>query len=607
MKVNKLLFNFGLIAALGLTACSSDEPAVNIPTEDDGSKFYASVSLSMVDPSRAEAEGDETADGYEIGQDSENTINNVTIYLATLESNGHYAAKATGVATGGNLDNIGSAPRPTYAAVFQGKQIRELAGQTVYVFVSCNTNTATGFDFNFRSQSFSKAENMKYADGNLNIPMSGRPIEIQLPDVATLLRHDTKNNPYVLTPSPIKVERGLARFDFRNNMESGKANYFEIKEGENVYGAIEITEMALINDQQHNYIWGRASADGMTGSYDHNTFKLVSKYMEAPHNWVASYTWDNNQNNWSENNDVRTFYNKFTTATPGNLTNWQSIAALTKDDNDENWKPGTAGYRIWTYVGENTIPNQAGSASDVNNNQTKGLTTGVAFKGHIVNGEGENSIPGFGNGALYRYGMTIYGDFSAFAKAAIEQNEDGSNVRPELAAAFNRTWREDANGTYEASFTTYFRDWIRDGEGNVLYYNAEGQTVTKPTEGYQPKLGDWQENTVTRKYAKYGNSAANSIYTYDKVGNEYPVYYYYWNRHDDNNQANKMGPMEFAVVRNNVYKLYIKTINTWGHPNDPSLDPDPEKPEHPDESEDMYISVQCEVLPWTVRVNNIEF
>ena len=42
---------------------------------------------------------------------------------------------------------------------------------------------------------------------------------------------------------------------------------------------------------------------------------------------------------------------------------------------------------------------------------------------------------------------------------------------------------------------------------------------------------------------------------------DYEMYYCYWNRHNDNNDPNLMGPMEFAVVRNNVYKLMVNKIN----------------------------------------------
>lgn len=85
----------------------------------------------------------------------------------------------------------------------------------------------------------------------------------------------------------------------------------------------------------------------------------------------------------------------------------------------------------------------------------------------------------------------------------------------------------------------------------------------------------------------------------------YPVYYTYWNRHWDNNLPTQMSAMEFATVRNNIYKLYVDKINQFGHPGDPGDDPDPEDPDDPDESDKVYFKVSVRVLPWVVRVNNI--
>ena len=101
-----------------------------------------------------------------------------------------------------------------------------------------------------------------------------------------------------------------------------------------------------------------------------------------------------------------------------------------------------------------------------------------------------------------------------------------------------------------------------------------------------------------------------------KEDGKYYNYYYYWNRHNDNLDNNVMGIMEFAVVRNNVYKLAVNSINRFGHPTppdptnpdpDPEPDPDPVDPDDPDESVNYYFNVTVKVLPWTVRINNIEF
>ncbi len=65
--------------------------------------------------------------------------------------------------------------------------------------------------------------------------------------------------------------------------------------------------------------------------------------------------------------------------------------------------------------------------------------------------------------------------------------------------------------------------------------------------------------------------------------------------------------MEFAVVRNNVYKLAVTSISALGHPLDPKDDPDPVDPDDPDEKSDVKIKVDVQVKKWTVRKNDIEF
>lgn len=94
----------------------------------------------------------------------------------------------------------------------------------------------------------------------------------------------------------------------------------------------------------------------------------------------------------------------------------------------------------------------------------------------------------------------------------------------------------------------------------------------------------------------------------EEDGNYY-TYYYYWNRHNDNGDNTAMGRMEFAVVRNNVYKLCVDEIGKYGHPTPGGDDPDPDEPDpfDPDEEGEYYFKVTVKVLPWVVRVNHIEF
>lgn len=75
-------------------------------------------------------------------------------------------------------------------------------------------------------------------------------------------------------------------------------------------------------------------------------------------------------------------------------------------------------------------------------------------------------------------------------------------------------------------------------------------------------------------------------------------YYKYWIRHMDNDNAEQMGIMEFAIVRNNAYKLDVKAVSGLGEPTD-EIDPN-----IPDESSKMYLNVKVTIMPWVVRNNN---
>ena len=226
---------------------------------------------------------------------------------------------------------------------------------------------------------------------------------------------------------------------------------------------------------------------------------------------------------------------------------WTSLASLTTNDNYDG------DYKIWCYAKENTIP---GTTAQKHN-----VSTGVVFKGELAAGETASDAVKTAMAAgkrIYVFNNVLYGAWKD-VKAAAEAGTD-----PTLQAAYNQA----ATGV------------AADAEPTGAAAAAAGFT------GYSPKNGT------------------------------YYVYYYYWNRHNDNLDPYNMGVMEFAVVRNNVYKLAVDKISRFGHPTppdpsnpdpDPEPDPDPVDPDDPDESVNYYFNVTVKVLPWTVRINNIEF
>jgi hypothetical protein len=79
-----------------------------------------------------------------------------------------------------------------------------------------------------------------------------------------------------------------------------------------------------------------------------------------------------------------------------------------------------------------------------------------------------------------------------------------------------------------------------------------------------------------------------------KDDGNYRCYYTYWIRHLDNNRSTEMGVMEFAIVRNNLYRLCVARVTGLG---DDTLVPDTDIP---DEGE-TYLKVVLNVKPWIIR------
>ena len=224
---------------------------------------------------------------------------------------------------------------------------------------------------------------------------------------------------------------------------------------------------------------------------------------------------------------------------------WTSLSSLTADDNYND------NYKIWCYAKENTVPSIDAQKHDV--------STGVVFKAEITAGENASAEvkAALASGKrIYVFNNKLYGTWADVKTAAV------AGTDANLQAAYNQ-----AAAGLEA-----------DVEPAAAAAAAAGFTG------------------------------------YSAVDGKYYTYYYYWNRHNDNRDPYNMGIMEFAVVRNNVYKLCVDSISKFGHPTPPTdpthptdPDPDPVDPDDPDESVNYYFTVTVKVLPWTVRINNIEF
>ena len=76
-------------------------------------------------------------------------------------------------------------------------------------------------------------------------------------------------------------------------------------------------------------------------------------------------------------------------------------------------------------------------------------------------------------------------------------------------------------------------------------------------------------------------------------------YYFYWIRHEDNGNPTVVGPMEYAIVRNNIYDLTVSSISGLGE-----AAIDVPTPSEPAETVTATIQVTLKVRNWVVRKNN---
>ena len=132
---------------------------------------------------------------------------------------------------------------------------------------------------------------------------------------------------------------------------------------------------------------------------------------------------------------------------------------------------------------------------------------------------------------------------------------------------------------YKGEFYRELRDLLANNSSDT-FKDASGNTVT---------LTDYSTD-----------EAAASVVGLDVYKDGKCFYYANEIKHFDNNTPTDRGVMEFAIMRNNIYSLKINTISAIGSSTvEPAVSA-------PVEDEGAYISMTAEILPWSVRFNNLD-
>jgi len=411
---------FAAILTTALVAgCGKDNPGNNnVDPEDSKKAAYMSISVALpsAKSTRSETEnGGGSTGGTEIGQDKENNVKKILLLLANEDNTFGTSCTVENL----SVDPGKSTVKPT-AKIMRTElrkfydsdgNLNDKAKNGIRVYVFCNPTdelitAIEGTDYGdsdwtdkicqvLQSQTSTGSKNIAiWADNSFLMSNAASALR-QIPSNFETWRvnHDTEYNAFDLSGlnngeidnlsngrGSIKVERSVARFDFKDGSSTNN-NTYDIGLGEQK-GQLQVKlyRMALVNMSQNFYYLRRVSDDGkgrnkkLCGSETPNNyvddtdadFKTAANLPPATLKGHFNYPLFDNNGQITE--DTRKQWDNY----------WIDDVLASQEDHKDYTK---AGYHIWRYVTENTIPQD-------DDKQRNGITTGVVFKGKLIAGNG---------------------------------------------------------------------------------------------------------------------------------------------------------------------------------------------------------------------------
>ncbi|MCH5222743.1 MAG: Mfa1 fimbrilin C-terminal domain-containing protein [Muribaculaceae bacterium] len=629
MKFTKYFMPF---AALALLASCSDDNLVDnpkSPSEDQKGDLYFSMTFSQASvgtrtaTDNGEEEDPEWFPGKENGTSDESNITSALVIFAEKTTTSYDVIAS--VYCGGTSETKITKSNDTYTANFamtRDKLLDQISsyGKDVetdgveddkefdfYLFVIANapadymtkysagTDVQKVFDLDSDNDIYWRANQFLMAN-NAEVKKTIKASEIALGT------HVTADKAYEL--GEVEVIRSMSRFDIassdQNTIFNTSSKNSDIKDLTITFDAVAMINMANKANLFKSVSENNATVDpDMTINFGkENSFNWVVTPDISRSNYLEYLYEEDEDLGWIQK-DLSEFFT--TESVYAGYTKMSSI--VTPDDNNYTQPSDLPGgtqlpnYFVWRYAMENTNPYEV-------DEQKNGNSTGVIFRAKItgtinvvkdeIGDDGvayeKKDIAELTDGTygqIYAYNNVIFGNFAALQKYL--KNRPPFDQNAEDLGEYN-LW-EVVNEKYNKAVAAY--------EAQVLEDDTEGKYSGDTAEAIPAPTEDQLKPYLVKKQGF-------TVYSPDDKGNYY-CYYLYWNRHNDNNLPTIMGIMEFATVRNNVYKLAVTKVMNLGHPADPDDDPDPTTPNTPNESDKFYCTIDCKVLPWDVRVNNIEF
>lgn len=565
-KFSKLFIS--LLAAGSLASCSSDNfdgPVTPQPGEADGVNMKLTISLPVSGGTRAAGDPGERV-GEEVGQDWENNVGKVLILLTDLEDN-LITHDTSDTQKDNDIVYSDDQSKFTMTSTFNASALVNYINKNyatsdqapVRVYAFCNPTEdllsklevgKNGWRDAVCTITTSDPLGRKNNDGELfyketkDIPMANEVVvNTNLPNKTEILKGTYAKATNAYPMGTVNVIRSIARFDYKAKQTDNKYDITVTTPTSDgtTTGKMQIQLTHMALVNMSNNFY-----------YLHRTSKNSKiEYCgaDARDSYIVDSDWEW-KDKWNKDIDCASnFLFPLYKDKTFNVNAWSRIelTKLTDEDDDENWNiegKDKTGYHIWRYVTENSIPSPTSK-------QKNGISTGVVFRGV----------------------MTTTDETPAALKKAIDEDHNKIYV---------------FNGIIYASWN-------------------EVKTTSERTDMAKSDLKKAYDacNSATDPALATAAAQGFTVFEYNESYGGYVTLYYYWNRHWDNGEYGVMADMEFAVVRNNVYKLTVEDISGLGRPRNPEGDPDPVDPDDPDEKNDVNIKLSCQIKKWTVRANGI--
>lgn len=517
----------GCLLMASLAAGCAQEDIDTAPSGGGGMSASSYVSLSFASqqstPTRSNPTGGEQGNGDETGQDYENKIKSAVAFF--YQGNNGVNGDGTTQINAAVSFNVGSTMSGDRTYTTSPQQV-DLENGTYNVIVVANpgadwwTGQSLTLD-DVRNHIQTTAWTASGSDYSDFVMTSAA-------DATLTLNSNPENNPAKAT---VNVERMAARLDYK-----AEASY-TCTDPAYPNATVKITGAALVNNLT-------------AGSY------IIKRVADDVNGTNLSYLGDET----ADENDAATNYvlDPWTASKNGNLYGtW-----FMNGSSDPNWwagyvQPGTPVSDGWLRIGytlENTTAADA-AGSD--------YSTGVVFKAKF----NPKGVANYQNGAtFFALGthlfasmedmMTyVYGaDFSQFDDK-IDACDNWASVKTFAASLLDNDpsgYKAFLQGQDDTQDLTSVKESLK---WKAYMLNKCGYSASLNDGVYSVTLDQNEDISTREALQSYG------VRTYEDA----TCYYTWWVRHSNDNNDETKGIMEYAIVRNNIYKLTVNSIYSLGN------------------------------------------